>query len=223
VIPRKRGWSYLAVLDPGTRDQIWTFVVVTRDAEDRVIVADHGEWVGRPGAPPLIPETLCEVRDRIAPYGLAGIWADQWVPTRLREVAEEHKIPIWRKEINAEKRVEHLESLRVLVELGRIVLPEDPQIRDDLLTVRRRLTVAGVGAEVPLSPDGRHSNYARVLALACSEPCLPAPGGKPAGPPEEEAIIARAERDAKRGPFDRSVDRQKFWRRPTVVGNLRSR
>ncbi len=48
-------------------------------------------------------------------------------------------------------------------------LPDDPMVRADLLSVRKRVTMNGLAIELPRTADGRHADYAPALALVASK------------------------------------------------------
>jgi hypothetical protein len=212
--PRRR-WTYVAALDPGTRGPRWNLVVLGADVAhrwaERWVVVEHAEWCPKDDRPISVRETLTEIKAKLARYNLEGAWTDQWAPSRIADVATELELGLWHKTLAIEDRFEGFESLRVLLESQRIELPNDPDFRDDLLNVRRRLVAGGPVIETPTSSGGRHANYARLLALACAEASAVVPEAEKKD--EEAEIIDRLEREARRPVFSRAVSRTAYWRR----------
>jgi hypothetical protein len=216
-VPR---WRYVGTVDPATRGASWTLLVMTADADERRIVVHHREWAADDGTAVPIAVPLAEMLKLQTLYRLDGFLSDQTPSTRVRDAAAAVGCEIHTREMTPRLWHDAFESLRILVDTKRIELPNDVDMRDDLLNVRRKLTFAGPGVELPTAAAGRHADYARLLALACAEPIEPPP--RPPDPRDEEAeIIAALEREA--SPFDRATSRLDFWHPRRAPDTLRRR
>lgn len=221
MIPAAPKWSYVGVVDPGTRGPNWLAVVLTADWTDRRVVTWHKEWPSLDGVPVPIRTTMLELAQVQADYRLEGWLSEAAVSSRIREIAEELHTPFHARKFTPEAWHNIFESLRVMVEEQRIEMPADPNMRDDLLNVKRKLLSGGPGIELPTSTAGRHADYARLLAIGASEPIQAGPrpttAPLPRRPPvdEEAEILARLERQDQKSPFARTPEseRHKFWQR----------
>jgi hypothetical protein len=88
------------------------------------------------------------------------------------------------------------ENLSTWLADGAVELPPDPQVRADLLAVRRKLTVSGFTIQLPTTGDGRHADYAPAVALALSRHLSDPPAPVRVLSPEERDALERARVDA---------------------------
>ncbi len=175
VLPREPGVSYVAAMDPGTRGNAWTLVVAAkriRPSDGRLVrsVVLAKQWQGS-RSDPLSPDAvLAAIASVLKAYGLDTVWSDQWAADALKDIAYRHGLYLAIETTTAAKKVENFESLRTKVSDGDIELPPDPQVRSDLLAVRKRVTQSGIAIDLPRTADGRHADYAAAIALVCAKP-----------------------------------------------------
>jgi hypothetical protein len=172
-VARETGVTYVAGMDPAFARNAWAFVVACqRRVAGRVkrSVVFAREWRGTRSAP-LNPEwVLGQIKLHCRAYGVTGVWTDQYEKYGLQALAGRPEIDlgVWPDELNQHERLERWDwLLRMLLE-GEIELHPEKKIRDDLLSVRRKLTPSGFTVSLPETSDGRHADYAPALLLALS-------------------------------------------------------
>jgi hypothetical protein len=105
----------------------------------------------------------------VAGYGLEHVWSDQLAPDFMRSIGQRHGLTVCIETVTAPRKVEIFESLRMRLADDGLEIPDDPQFRADLLSIRKRVTMNGIAIELPRTADGRHADYAPALALAASK------------------------------------------------------
>ncbi len=160
--------SYTAVIDPATRGNGWTLVVLTRTAAGHEVAA-WKQWVGSK-VNPLSPSAVFrEIADLLRPYRVSEVVSDQWAADPLRELADQAGLSMYERPWSESLKLALFDDLRVAISQGQILLPTDRVIRADLLSVKRRVTQSGVAIDLPKTSDGRHCDYAAALALGMGE------------------------------------------------------
>lgn len=193
VLRRAAGHTYTAAMDPGTRGNAWTLAIATRDARGKRIVALTRQWIGSK-TDPLSPDfVLQEIANVCRPYGVETVITDQWSSDALRAIAERYELYLRVETITAARKVEIYENLRARLANGEVELPPDPQVRADLLSLRKQVTQNGIAIVLPRGSDGRHADYAPAVALAIAEP-VAEPEALPPNPGSREYEDAFAER-----------------------------
>lgn len=167
---------YVATMDPATRGNAWTLIVASlSDNHVRCVVLAR-EWVGSK-AKPLSPSAVFqEAAALLKPYGLSHVYSDQFAEDALRELARPHGLYLivdapW----TAATKADAYDGLRALMQEGRLEIPNDSVVKNDLLGIRIRLTRTGTSYELA-SQGSRHSDYAPAIAMAvslCRVPCTP--------------------------------------------------
>ena len=199
VISREPGHEYTAAMDPGTRGNAWTLIVATRkrrlSGELYTCVVMAKQYQGS-RADPLNPEiVLSDVARILKGYSLDIVWTDQLAADFIRSIADRHGLGVAIESVTAPRKVEMFESLRMRISDGSLEIPDEPILRADLLSIRKRVTLNGIAIELPRTADGRHADYAPALALCASKcevdaPLLAEPRLSPA-----EAALARHKRE----------------------------
>lgn len=177
-LPPQRGYTYSAAMDPATRRNAWTVVIVTKDTKVRVAFAH--QWIAQAGVPLRPKVVFGEIATALEPYGVNTVITDQWSIDALRDIALEAKTekgrpwPIYliEENLNAQQKNDAYGKIKTLLEEGHYELHPDPLLRDDLIRVKRRTTQNAVAIVLPITNDGRHCDFAPPLALA-SAPFLP--------------------------------------------------
>lgn len=176
-LPYEPGCAYESAMDPATRRNAWTFAAITK--KDKVTVAIARQWIATPGNPLRPRVVLDELARLLHPYGIDSIFTDQWSIDALKDLAVECTLddgspwPLYliERNMNAVDKASAYGKIKTLLEEDEFELHPDPHMRDDLIRLKKRTTQAGISIHLPLTADGRHCDYAPVLALA-SEPYL---------------------------------------------------
>ena len=173
VLGREAGHTFLGAIDPATRGNAWTLVVATRkrraDGRYYTAVVLAKQWQGSK-TDPLDPDrVLAEIAALLKGYGLAAVWTDQLAADFVRSIASRHGLSVNVETVGATSKVAMFESLRMRLADDGLELPDDPMVRADLLSVRKRVTMNGLAIELPRTADGRHADYAPALALVASK------------------------------------------------------
>src|SRR5262249_43820442 len=109
VLEREPGHTYVAAMDPGTRGNAWTLVVVTRkrraDARLYTAVVLAKQWQGSKSDPLDPDKVLAEVAEilrgsRTQPqrwkgYGLEYVWTDQLAADFVRSIGYRHDLGVF--------------------------------------------------------------------------------------------------------------------------------
>ena len=200
TLPPVRGGDYCAAMDPATRGNAWTLVLLTR-LEGRLRVALARQWVGSRAAPLSPASVLAEARALLRPYGCDLVYTDQYSSDALRDLGWSVGLSVVEKPWTSHNKILAFEGLKTRLSLRQIELPPDPQLRADLLAVRRRVTPSGISIVLPTTGDGRHADYAPALAMAASRYLDdPAPPPSPHLDDDERRFIAEQE-EADRDPL----------------------
>lgn len=168
-LPRETRYHYLAVMDPATRGNAWAVVILTVDELGKRTVVARKQWVGS-RAHPLSPKaTLREQAAFMRPYGLTEAVTDQWSADALRELAEQEGLTLVERNWDSARKYELCDAMRVAFSNGKLEVPTDLVMRTDILNIRKRVTQTGIAIDMPKTADGRHCDYAAVLALSFGE------------------------------------------------------
>ena len=188
-VPYDPLWSYVAVMDPATRGNAWTLVVLGNAGKGRVVVAKARQWIGSGGSPLSSEATLKAIRDEIKPYGLSAVHSDQWSADALVDLGRTVGVTVLSHTMTGPEKVNAFDSLVTYVRDKRIDLPKG-QLARDLLSVRRIVTRTGISIDYPHTADGRHADYAAALALGMLRP-IADPKRAPAEPTDQDYATAR--------------------------------
>lgn len=188
VLPRKPGNTYFAAMDPATRGNGWTFAIGTRDGGKAVIVRAE-EFVGAREEPLDPADVLEQVAALCAEYGVTMVHSDQVMGDALVKLGRQKGIHIAQWRYQERQRAEMFLTIRQRLDLVEVSLPPVPQMRTDLLHVKKRITATGMGVALPLTSDGRHCDWAPTLMLLLPrimpDPVEQAPSdGRPPADPE---------------------------------------
>lgn len=169
ALPRDHSLQYVAAMDPATRRNAWTLTIAAGIEVEgdrvKVLVARCRQWLPKPGEP-LRPQTVfAEMKEELVAYGLTDVSTDRWASDLLGAIAEQFGITVTEEKPTVEDATERYIDFkrRVLEQL--VELPPDPDVRADLTAVKCKATMRGLNFELPLTPDGRHTDYAPALVL----------------------------------------------------------
>ena len=170
--PRENGVTYIATMDPATRGNAWTLVVVGKrpadsgvETDDRFFVAFHRQWQGSQLAPLKARAVFAEMAVDLARYGIAEVHTDQWGGDLIAEHGETAQLLVTVDTATGAEKAKRYIDFKTRLNSGGIELAPDPVMRADLLSIRRRLTPTGTTFDLPITRDGRHSDYAPAVIL----------------------------------------------------------
>ena len=177
VLPAKAGQSYRAAMDPATRGNAWTLVVVTSaglggplGAAPAYQVVLTTQWRGSKGTP-LAPDTVFrEMAALLKPYAIETIETDQYAFDALVTIAERHSLSLQSTAVTTSIALENAERIKTLLQEGRLELSPDLDVKADLLMARKRISQSGPRLILPDTRDGRHGDYVPALGLALADP-----------------------------------------------------
>ena len=181
TIPYAEGGEYVAAMDPATRSNAWTLVIVTRKGTKKQVVLAQ-QWQGTPLNPLRPIDVLREIRDLCLRYGVRWAYSDQFAAEALQDLASTVGFELVIEDWNKTNKVQLFMELRAQMAQGLIEIPPDNYLLKDLRLVKRRVTQTGVSIIFPKTSDNRHCDYAPSLARALGrwisdiDPGAPLPG-----------------------------------------------
>ena len=180
--PQER-WHYVAAMDPATRGTAWTLVVIGcsgyNDAgRPMYTVAVARQRIGSSVSPLSPREVMHEYCALVKIYGCDTIISDQYGADALKDFAADDGIMIQEVQLLGARaaggtRFEMFENLRVMLSEGQLELANEPDLRGDLVMIKRRVTPNGVTVVLPRSAGGRHCDFGPPLAMAMANPPEP--------------------------------------------------
>jgi hypothetical protein len=192
----REGFEYVAALDPATRANAWTLIVLCTLREgpqgEEYEVALARQWQGTPQNPLRPWNVLEEIRDLCAPFGVTDAFSDQASFDALSDIGDRVGFGLtglFGSEGNLEA---DCEALRPVISGRRIRLVDDSQLRNDLQRIAKRVTTSGYAYQLPTSGDNRHCDYVPALGKAIRYAPAPPGTGKPSEEWEREAAPSTA-------------------------------
>lgn len=178
VLPPEDGCSYTAAIDPATRGNGWTLVVTTRKGTKKIVVLAK-EWRGSRTAPLDPSAVLKDIEEILVPYRVRAVHTDQHMGDALAALARRDErdeegrlralgLVLLPHTHTSQARTKLWLTIRTRMEIGEIELAPVPQLRADLLHLRKRVSAESIAIDLPLTNDGRHCDYAPALMLALS-------------------------------------------------------
>lgn len=158
---------YTAVMDPGTRGNSWSFGIADTTDNKRFRVAMTHEWTGTPSDPLSPKEVFLEMRPMLEKYHVEVLLTDQYMADALRDIAQDLGILIAPITITPAIKLNMYESMRTRFDAGMLEIPPDPQLRADLLNIKKKANADRVSIVLSVTADGRHCDLAAMLALLC--------------------------------------------------------
>ncbi len=189
ILPRQPGHTYYAAMDPATRGNGWTLVVVTRDAGKTVVVRAE-EWLGSRDEPLDPADVLEQIANIVGQYGVTTVHSDQAMGDALIRLGRMHGLNVVQWTMSGGERFQRYLTIRTFMDRGLLDLPPTPHLRSDLLHIRKRVTPDGVRAQLPQTSDGRHCDFGPALMLALSK-ALPEPVDETAAKVDPETAKMR--------------------------------
>lgn len=160
------GMEYVATLDPATRKNAWTLIVLCQPTPGRLQVAFHHQWLGSKSAPLRPKLVLQEIARLLEPYGVTDVWSDQASFDALRDLAADVGLSLFLDDFSESGWRTVARELEKQVSEHTLELPPDAALRSDLLGMMKKLTRLSWTIWLPTTNDGRHGDYAPALCLA---------------------------------------------------------
>lgn len=201
------GMEYVATLDPATRKNAWTLIVLCQPTLGKLAVAFHFQWKGSKSAPLKPRVVFQEIAKFLAPFGITDVWSDQASFDALRDLAEEAGLSLFQDDFSEAAWRLAARHLEKLVSEHSIELPPDAALLADILGMRKKLTRLSWTIWLPTTNDGRHGDYAPALCLAIKHaPAAPDRMQLPADyDPLEQQVLERL-RAQQSDPFRYAAD-----------------
>jgi hypothetical protein len=207
--------SYIAVMDPATRGNGWTLLVLTCPEPGKYQVVMAREWVGSRAQPLRASTVLSEMARELVYYQLNEVHTDQWGFDLLTDIAELAETGLSFSPLTREDETDGKE-LETLLGSRSLSLPDNANLKRDLIALRRRPRQQGGSQLVlPKTADGRHCDYAAALLLAMQvrpEPPQTQHAGRRILEDEQRALDHLA--GMRERPMDTALDRllsPGFW------------
>lgn len=169
TIDPEPGVSYAAAIDPATRGNAWTFVVMGCREVGRYFVALARQWRGSPTKPLHPEQVMGEIAEDCERYGIDTLLSDQWGGDFLAEMAGGYGIGLIPVSYTSRQLLEKCERVRMLLATGGLELAPDEYMARDLIGTVKRLTATDAKIVLPRTKDGRHGDYVPPLAILCGE------------------------------------------------------
>ncbi len=178
------GVEYVAAMDPSLGRNAWTFAIGglrVVDGRRKASIVLAREWRSPKGSKPLDPAAvLRSIAGICAAYRVRRVWTDQFHGESLASIASRTQlgIDVVVDKPTSSQRLERYEGTHTRLLDDGVELPRDPQVRSDLLAVRRRVTSGANSFTITMavSADGRHADYAPSVVLCLSQLETPEPG-----------------------------------------------
>lgn len=212
VLPYDPACVYTAVMDPGTRGNSWSFGIADTSDNKRFRVAMTHEWTGTPSNPLSPKEVFIEMKPMLDKYQVQVLLTDQYMADALRDIAQDQGILIAPIDITPKLKLNMYESMRTRFDAGMLEIPPDPQLRADLLNIKKKASADRVSIVLASTADGRHCDLAAMLALLCGR-YLVTPDVQPKKGYDKYAQSRIAELDA--------YDPDETERAPLFIGDMK--
>lgn len=209
----QKGCDYVARMDPATRGNGWTLVIAGRFGGKKR-VCGCWEWRGTPDEPLRPAAVLAEIHTYLRLYGLEWVYSDQWAADAFVDLADAEGFDIVIEEHGTAEMTKAYLDFAADMQAGNIIIPDHPTMLRDLVVLKKRSVANGIKIVLPLTPDGRHADYAPSLVGAMKrwldEPRQEAPD--PWGQDElKKAEIRRREGAFKKASAKMEAGKDREW------------
>jgi len=175
-LEREPGRLYTACMDPATRGNSWTFGIADTTDNRKYRCVHAEQWTGST-ADPLSPKTvLTELVPTLKKFGIRTILTDQWAVDALRDIVRDlskeldYEFELAPRILSATLKKAYFLGLKARFSNDAIELPKNAKLREDLLRVKKRINSGGEFSIVfTETADGRHADYAAMLAMLCGQ------------------------------------------------------
>jgi hypothetical protein len=192
------GVEYVAAMDPATRGNAWTLIVVgcygrggPGGQRPLYRVALARQWVGSSKQPLRAHAVIAEIAGICAGFKIDTVRTDRYAFDALRDQAEDRGLTLVENRFTPEQFVEAVNRVADELSEGCLELPPDHVLRADLVGTTKRATSSGVTVRLPRTGDGRHGDYVPSLAMCLSIPPDPPAADQAPRDAELDAVISR--------------------------------
>lgn len=220
VTPAKPGHYYVAAMDPATRGNSWSLVLVEH-ARNLALndytgpgmrVALATQWTGSTSKPLSPTETFREIAALLAPYNITTLHTDEWAADSLIELAAAQGLWLTSHRTTDKLKLTMMTELAARIADRTIELPPNRDLLRDIASVRKKTTATGVSIHLPLQGSGRHCDFAPALALALQHTPLPPEPVAVLTARAAEPVLAPEKETARREVADKLKNRAKNLR-----------
>lgn len=175
--PHNPRFHYSAAIDPATRGNAWTLVLVAK-TENATEVWGTAEWRGSRDRPLSPRWVFCEIARLLKPYGVNKLLSDPWSQDSMIGYARDAGLVLVTEHWTQDRTVNAMHKLRGSLLEQEVLLPELGELVEDLRNARKRITQDGMALALPTTADGRHCDFVPSLLRALSR-TLPVPKPEP--------------------------------------------
>jgi hypothetical protein len=202
--------TYTAVMDPGTRGNSWSFGIADTTDNMRFRVAMTHEWTGTPSNPLSPKDVFVEMKPMLDKYRISVVITDQFMADALRDIGMSLGVLVAPIDITPKLKLNMYESMRTRFDAGMLEIPPDPQLRSDLLNIKKKAAADRVSIVLAVTADGRHCDLAAMLAMLCGR-YLATPEMLDKAKPKKSAMQLRAEQDAAMDAAEDELANPEHW------------
>lgn len=167
VLPYDKAKRYVAVMDPAATTNAWTFGIAESPDNRKFIVVYVAQWRGSKTEPLSPKRVLSELKPICDSYGIDTILSDQYMAPAIVDLAIDVGLGVSPINITSQNKSKMYLALLARAETMDLELPPDPLVRRDFMNVKKRYTKGAVQIIPVETADGRHADYAAMLALLC--------------------------------------------------------
>jgi hypothetical protein len=168
VVPPEDGKTYTATMDPATRGNAWTLLIGNTEDNKHFQINLAHQWIGSQSEPLSPKQTMKEARDEfLIPYRITTVTTDQFGADFLRDIMLDLGLGLRVIPFSGKNKYNMYNSVSLRLNAACIELPPMPEMRNDLLSVKKRVTTDEPKVVLPETTDGRHCDFAPPLALMC--------------------------------------------------------
>jgi hypothetical protein len=165
VIPFERGKRYMAVMDPAATTNAWTFCIAESPDNRKFRVVYNAQWQGSQTEPLSPKKILAEILPICQSYEIETIISDQYQAPAIRDLAFDIGLGLSEVTITKINKNKNYLSLLARMEAKEVELPNDKLVKKDFANVKKRYSKGEINIVPIETPDGRHCDYAAMLAL----------------------------------------------------------
>ena len=167
VVPFEKGKRYVAVMDPAATTNAWTFGIA-ESPDNRIFrVCYVAQWRGSKTEPLSPKRVLADIKPICDSYEVKVILSDQFMASAIIDIALDMDLGISPITVTQQNKSKMYLALLARAETAELELPPDPMVRRDFMNVKKRYSKGAVQIIPVETADGRHADYAAMLALLC--------------------------------------------------------
>lgn len=159
---------YVCAGDFGFRGNATTIVVARAirlgRERHRVEISAAWEWKGSKQAPLSPALVFADAKSKVQPFGIRDVYCDGHSFDACADIASPLGLRLVQK--NVSERDAAYAALGTAIANGPEAIELAPNVSSDLKSIRRIVTPNGMRIQLPITPDGRHADFAPSVALA---------------------------------------------------------